>query len=320
MRAGVEGIRFEWNDKVFQPTISIGIVEIHHGLEDVNALMRIADSACFAAKSSGRNRAHLFISTDLLSSRQTAMMSWVSRINRCLEENRLELRLQRIAPIASDDAHHHHEVLLAVIDEDGQPGSPFEFIQAAEAYGRIQAVDHWVVSTMLGWLRDHPERLEDVGGVAINLSGASVGDERFLEFLLGEIRACGVDPARLGFEVTETVTVSSLEAASEFIAEVRAAGCPFALDDFGSGMSSFAYLRTMPVDYLKIDGVFVKDIATNTSDHAMVKSINEIGHFLGKKTIAEYVENDEILEKLREIGVDYAQGWSISKPIPLHIF
>ncbi len=321
LRRSVEAMRFEWEGKVFQPTVSIGVVEIHHGMKDVNELMRVADSACFAAKSLGRNRAHLYISTDSLSSRQTTMMSWVSRINRCLEEDRIELRLQPITPVNGDGGGcHHHEVLMAVMDEDGHPGSPFEFIQAAEAYGRIQAVDQWVVRKVLGWLRDNPGLHEQVGGVAINLSGASVGDERFLVFLLEEIRTCGVDPALLGFEVTETVTVSSLEAASEFIAEIRAAGCPFSLDDFGSGMSSFAYLRTMPVDYLKIDGVFIKDIVDTPSDYAMVKSINEIGHFLGKKTIAEYVENEEILEKLREIGVDYAQGWHVSKPIPMHSF
>ncbi len=315
LRKVIADFRFEWEGKPFRPTASIGVVPITYATEDVNMLMRAADTTCYTAKEEGRNRVKVYLGEGKTPSRQSQIMAWVSRINLALENNLLRLRLQRIAPLQEGDTHVHNEVLLSVFDDEGAQVSPEELIEAAEAYGRMQAVDRWVVSHTLKWMAANQAKVAEIGGVAINLSGASVGDEEFLDFLLGELRASAVPTDWICFEVTETVTVGDIDAAADFIREVRNHGCKFALDDFGSGLASYAYLKNLPVDYLKIDGVFIRDIVESKADLAMVKSINEISHFLGKKTIAEYVENEEILTLLREIGIDYAQGWGVQKPV-----
>jgi len=181
-----------------------------------------------------------------------------------------------------------------------------------------QRVDRWVIGRILGWFRDHPSQLEELGLCSINLSGLSLSNETFLPFVIQELESSGVPPKKICFEITETVAIANLVSATNLIKALRHLGCCFALDDFGSGLSSFAYLKNLPVDFLKIDGVFVKDVLDDPMDLAMVRSINEIGHVTGKKTIAEFVENDAILEKLREIGIDYAQGYGIGRPCPLN--
>jgi EAL domain-containing protein (putative c-di-GMP-specific phosphodiesterase class I) len=181
----------------------------------------------------------------------------------------------------------------------------------------MPTIDRWVVRSTLSWLASYPEHLDSLSMCSINLSGHSITDDSFLHFLTGQFKHCGVPADRICFEITETAAVSNLAKATRFIETLRQQGCRFALDDFGSGMSSFAYLKNLPVDFLKIDGAFVRDIMEDEIDFAMVRSINDIGHVMGKKTIAEFVENDDILARIREIGVDFAQGYGIARPAPL---
>ncbi len=191
------------------------------------------------------------------------------------------------------------------------------FLPAAECYNLAAKLDRWVIDTALTWFAAHPEQLERLSLCSINLSGQSLGDQDFLRFVIDKFRERQVPPGKICFEITETATIANLSSATDFIATLKKLGCYFALDDFGSGLSSFAYLKNLAVDFLKIDGMFVKDTVDDPTDLAVVISINQIGHAMGKKTIAEFVENEAILEKLREIGVDYAQGYGIGRPMLL---
>ncbi|MGE5028030.1 MAG: EAL domain-containing protein, partial [Betaproteobacteria bacterium] len=242
-------------------------------------------------------------------------MQWVARIAMAFEKERFQLYYQPIVPISGTPKEEQHfEILLRMLDEDNRLVPPGSFIPAAERYNLMTEIDRWVVHNALNWLIAHTEQPVIC---AINLSGQSVNDDRFLGFLIDQIKGTGVPPHKICFEITETSAISNLSKASSFIKTIKALGCSFSLDDFGSGMSSFSYLKNMPVDYLKIDGSFVRDMINDPIDCAMVESINNIGHVLGIKTIAEFVENQEILDKLHAIGVDYAQGYGIAKPSPL---
>jgi EAL domain-containing protein (putative c-di-GMP-specific phosphodiesterase class I) len=243
-------------------------------------------------------------------------MNWVANITKAFEEERFILYYQPIVPVQENlqDKHQHFEILLRMLDENQQLVPPGAFIPAAERYNMMEEIDRWVVNHSFNWLLAHANRPVTC---AINLSGQSVNDDRFLAFLVDRIKQSGIQPHHVCFEITETAAISNLTKASSFIKTIKSLGCSFSLDDFGSGMSSFAYLKNLPVDYLKIDGSFVSDMINDPIDCAMVESINNIGHVLGIKTIAEFVENQEILARLRAIGVDYAQGYGIAKPAPL---
>jgi diguanylate cyclase (GGDEF)-like protein len=314
LRKALSQSTFRRDDESFNLSASWGLVNVDEGCIDANTLLKTAYQACDVAKDGGRDQFYVYTESDSAIKHKNSVMDWTKRIGGLLEKNDLRLRLQKIAPLHPGNKHQHNEVLLSiVIDGESRP-VPAEMIQAAEAYGLMQSVDRWVVKTALGWMQENPGLLDKMGGFAINLSGTSLNDEQFLEFVLEEIGSSGVKTSMLCFEVTETSTIENLDYTSSFIEEVKQLGCSFALDDFGTGMSSYAYLKTLPVDYLKIDGVFIRDIANSPTDYAMVKSINEIGHFLGMKTIAEFVENEAIAHVLSEIGVDYAQGYGIQKP------
>ncbi|MFN3239293.1 MAG: EAL domain-containing protein, partial [Pseudomonadales bacterium] len=204
-----------------------------------------------------------------------------------------------------------------VLDENNEPMPPQDFIVAAETYNRMGAIDRWVIKNAFKWIASNILKLDDLGAFSINISGNSLTEDDFMEFVLEQFNETRLPTSKICFEITETSAIGSLDDAIEFMEKMKVIGVEFSLDDFGTGLSSYSYLRNLPVDYLKIDGVFVKDIKTNPSDYAVVKSINEIGHFMGKKTIAEYVEDDEILEILKEIGVDFAQGFGIEKKMPI---
>lgn len=308
---------FFWDDREIKVTASLGMVLLKNFSGGGDRALQHVTTACAQAKEKGRNRVEIAVGDDTVLEQRQRIKTLATQVHELVSEERLGLRLQPIVPIAADDAHHHHEALLLLRDEDGEIVSPQDFIVAAESYGHVQEVDRWVVTTALGWMADHPEYMERLGGMAINLSGHSVNDSGFLDFLLAEVRNSGIDPERASFEITETAMVSNIRQATEFIHQVRAEGCRFALDDFGAGMSSYAYLKTMPVDYLKIDGIFIREIVNVKEDHAVVRSINEVAHFMGIRTIAEYVEDGPILEELRKLHVDYAQGWHVGKPVPL---
>ncbi len=318
LRRAVEEFRFRWLDKVFSFGVSIGVVAIDGGIDGVEAALAAADNACYAAKEAGRNRIHLYSESDEDLLRRRKEMRWVTRINAALEEGRFHLFAQPIVPILPD-AHEpaHYEILLRMEDEDGQIIAPGAFLPAAERYGLSVKLDRWVVSAALAWMEGQSGTPAEHTRYAINLSGHSLSDNNFLRFLTETLRDTAVDTERVCIEVTETAAISNLTKAGRFITALKELGCRFALDDFGSGLSSFAYLKNLPVDYLKIDGAFVKDLANDDMGQAMVRSIHQVGNMMGKRTIAEFVDGPDTLAKLREIGVDYAQGYYVGRPAPI---
>ncbi len=318
LRRAVDDFRFLWDDKSFSLGVSIGLVPIDANSRDITSLLSAADTACYAAKDAGRNRIHIYHEEDVELARRHGEMQWVSRIHEALEEDRLQLWMQTIQPINNPNGGDlHYELLLRMIDKEGKLIPPGAFLPAAERYNLSTRIDRWVVRTILSWLAKHPAHVESLDLCAINLSGHSLSEQDFLTFITRQLDNTHVPPEKLCFEITETAAIANLAAATRFIRVLKEWGCHFALDDFGSGLSSFAYLKNLPVDYLKIDGIFVRDIVDDPIDCAMVKSINEIGQVMGKKTIAEFVETPAILKKLKKIGVDFAQGYTIAKPVPL---
>ncbi len=318
LHRAVADYHFTWEKQVFQIGVSIGLVPITEVSETITNVLSAADSACYTAKNQGRNRVHVYRPNDLDLSHRQGEMQWVARLNQALAHDRLQLWSQPIVPIGHDlDESEQFEILLRLVDEDGSTILPEAFLPAAERYGLSTKLDSRVVSTAFNWMSRHPERLEKLRLCSINLSGTSLADDEFLAFVQDQLRMTRIPPHKVCFEVTETAAIANLSRAMIFMETIKEEGCRFALDDFGSGLSSFAYLKTLPVDYLKIDGEFVKDIADDKIDLALVRSINDVGKVMGKVTIAEFVENEAILGKLREIGVDYAQGYGIGRPIPM---
>jgi diguanylate cyclase (GGDEF)-like protein/PAS domain S-box-containing protein len=315
LRATVEEFRFVWQDKKFSIGVSIGLVPISVEIGNVNEVLSAADAACYAAKDAGRNRVHIYSIDDEQVSQHRGEMKWVAKINRALEEDLFVLYYQKIVPVEQSIEHgEHYELLIRMLGKGGDIIPPGAFLPAAERFGLSTKIDHWVVSSAFSWMATHPAKLKKLELCTINLSGQTLGNDEFMEYLINKLDENLVNPNKICFEITETSAVANLTNAIRFINKIREKGCRFALDDFGSGVSSFGYLKNLPVDYLKIDGSFVRDIKTDRIDRAMVKSINEIGQIMGKKTIAEFVENDAILQELKKIGVDYAQGYGIAKP------
>ncbi|MDR6992586.1 EAL domain-containing protein [Luteimonas sp. 3794] len=313
LRRAASDLAFSWEDKRFPVAVSIGQVDFSDGSMTPMEILSTADAACYVAKDQGRNRVHVYRPQDEALARRHGEMEWIGRVNRALEEGRLLLHAQPIYGL--QDGHVlHHEVLLRMRDTDGTLVMPMAFIPAAERYGLMPTLDRWVIGNVLARLRAGTQA-EQV--FAVNLSGASLADEGLAVFVREAFDATGVDPARICFEITETAAIGNLAQASALMVELKALGCTFALDDFGSGMSSFAYLKHLPVDYLKIDGAFVRDLLVDPIDQAMVEAINHIGHMMGLRTIAEFAEDAAIVQRLREIGVDYAQGYALARPAPL---
>lgn len=315
----VKDFRFIWEDKTVAVGISIGVMRVAADSGSLRDVFRIADVACRVAKEEGRNRIHLFRPNDLNVTRRERDIDWVQRIGRAVNENQFVLFGQWIRPLRSGRKMLSHcEVLLNLKDEEGQIVKPDAFLPAAERYQLMPMIDRWVLRATLATLRQLPSAvLARLGCFNINLSGQSLCDPEFLDFVLQEVNAGGVSPSQICFEVTETEAVTNLSAAVQLITRIKEAGCRFALDDFGSGMSSFSYLKNMPVDYLKIDGSFVRNIIEDETDLAMVSSINQVAHIMGIETIAEYVESDAIRAALETLGMDYGQGFALGRPAPL---
>lgn len=314
IREMVEGYRFEWQDSFTAVRCSIGIVMITSENADVAGVMSSADVACYSAKDMGRNQIHLYRDSDV--SQRHEEMKWVSRITSALEEDRFELFFQPIIGIGKEHGkgRGHYELLLRMRDENGKLIGPDQFILAAERYNLMSTLDRWVIREALTELADRSEDGEARYTLAINLSGTSLSEDRFLEFVIDELKTQNLPNGAICFEITETAAISNLARVVHFMNTLKKLGCMFSLDDFGSGLSSFTYLKNLPVDYLKIDGQFIHNVAHDKVDESMVKAIWEVGHAMGIETIAERVETKQVLEKLGSLGIEFAQGYYIAKP------
>lgn len=321
LKSVIQDFRFVWEDKFFTLGVSIGLVPITETSQSVSEVLSLADAACYAAKESGRNRVHEYRPGDQNLVMAQNEMQWASRINEALEHGLFVLYKQAIVPVdnkgAGDSSPKHFEILVRMRSSNNEILPPGSFLPAAERYNLMPAVDRWVIRNLFAYLSVHPEKQTANHMYAINLSGLSLGDDDFEDFVFSQFEAYHIRPQLICFEITETIAVTNLTKTIGFIDKFKAIGCRFSLDDFGSGFSSYGYLKNLPVDYLKIDGLFVVDIVQDEIDYAMVESINRIGHVMGKKTIAEFVENDQIRARLKELGVDYAQGYGIAMPEPL---
>jgi diguanylate cyclase (GGDEF)-like protein/PAS domain S-box-containing protein len=321
LRQSVKEFRFVWQSRTFEVGASIGLVPVTVDSGNITELLSAADSACYVAKDRGRNRIHVYQLDDAALAQRQGEMQWVHRLREGLDRSTFDLYAQAIVPLEDGKKRQDqfYEILVRIHDRDIV--LPTVFLPAAERYHLMPALDRWVVHTSLTLLKDF---YAGVGGrpaatrFAINLSGQTLGDENFLEFIEREIGRSGIDPRRLCFEITETAAIANLNRAKHFMLQLKQLGCQFALDDFGSGLSSFGYLKSLPVDYLKIAGDFIRDIGDDPVDHAMVDAINQIGHVMGLMTIAESVEHPHTLASLRKLGVNFGQGFGIEAPRPLY--
>ena len=311
LRQSVKNYRFVWQDHSFELGASIGVAGINADNMDLASILAAADMACYAAKDMGRNRVHIYEPSDAVLSERHGQMHWAGRITRALDEGRFVLFQQPVVALDNAQAGHasHCEVLIRMKDNDGII-SPDSFIPAAERYNLMPAIDRWVVTQVFQMQQVN----DDSQVVAINLSGTSLADEDLLSYVLEAADKYQVELSRVCFEITETAAIGNLHKATQFIKELKARGCRFSLDDFGSGLSSFSYLKNLSVDYIKIDGSFVVDMLNDPVDRVMVKAIVSVGHIMGIQVIAEWVENRETLELLRQMGVDYAQGFHLGRP------
>jgi len=321
LRLAVEEYRFVWEGDTYRIGLSIGLVPITRETPDLTELLKFADSACYVAKDRGRNCVHVFRPDDSEVAEHRDKMQWMKRIQQALEEDLFELHFQKIAHTEPQTTSTglHGEILIRMRETDDADQtrliSPTAFIPSAERYHLMPQVDRWVVKNALRMIVENKQPGIDLRLCTINLSGQSMGDHDMLDFIMQEIKASHVPASTLCFEITESAVISNLDFAREFINKLNELGCSFALDDFGSGLSSFDYLKNLPVDYVKLDGSLIKDVASSKVSQAMVHAINYVSHVMGMKSIAEYVENEEILEQLRRIDIDYVQGYAIAKPV-----
>jgi diguanylate cyclase (GGDEF)-like protein/PAS domain S-box-containing protein len=317
VRQAIRDYRFMWGASTLSVGASVGVVQITADTQNVASIMSAADIACYAAKDEGRNRIHVY-EQDGVSHRHREM-HWVARVTRAVEENRLELFYQPIVPVSAPEGSSppiFHELTVRLRDDDGHLVPPSEFIPAAERYNVMSIIDRWVVSRAVNLLEEQRARGAPLPLLAVNLSGTSLNEQSFAEFVLQKVGESAIASA-LCFEITETAAVTSLSNAIYFMRELKGRGCKFSLDDFGSGLSSFMYLKTLPVDFLKIDGQFISHIAEDAVDRSMVEAISKVGRALGISTVAECVESQAVLDELQRIGVDFAQGFFLSSPEPV---
>jgi diguanylate cyclase (GGDEF)-like protein/PAS domain S-box-containing protein len=310
LRKTVDSFRFTWQEKSFRIGISIGFVPIREN-ESVNNYIHHADMACYEAKAGGRNRIHVFQAEE--GAVKEVELEWVNRITDAIDKNQFELHVQPIVCVESLKVHHH-EVLIRLVSDNNKIIYPNEFIPPAERYGIMSNIDRWVISQTFSWLKNHTAHAPKV---AINISGASLGDTEFSRFVANHFEDGLVQGHQVCFEITETTAIANMSQALSLISSLKELGCSFALDDFGSGLSSFAYLKRFPVDYLKIDGSFVRDMVDDPVDLAMVQAIHQVGKVMNIETIAEYVENDALVRACQDIGINYLQGYGVGKPVPI---
>jgi len=318
LRTAVADFRFVWKDRSFNVGVSVGVVNVSDASQTLAAVLSAADAACYMAKDNGRNRVQVYRPDSNEVATRHGEMEWVNRLHRALGEHRFCLFAQPVHGTRGENqTPPYTELLLRLRDENNQLIPPAEFLPAAERYNLMPDIDRWVITTAFGMLAQQLESADAEGigeNIAINISGASIGEDGFLDFVRAQFLQFRIPYSQICFEITETTAITSLTKATDFMTSLQAHGCRFALDDFGVGVSSFTYLKNLPVDFLKIDGSFVTDMLQNPVNYAMVEAIHRIGHIMGKKTIAESVESTAILDALRTIGVDYAQGFAIAKP------
>ena len=320
--ATVNDFQFLWANKSFRIGVSIGLVVINHDTQEMSDVLSHADIACYAAKNAGRNCIHIYQESDRDLALGHMELQWISRINQALND---DLFLLYIQPIYKIDEYlntpDHFEVLIRLRDIKGELISPGAFLPAVERFNLSLQLDQWVIKEVFSWAKTIVQQNKTLPYLSINLSGQNLGSKKLLAFIKNQHEIHSeVAAGNICFEITETAAINNLTEAKVFISELKEVGFKFSLDDFGSGLSSFDYLKNLPVDYLKIDGQFVKDILDDPIDYALVNAINEIGHVMNKKTIAEYVENEQILEALTELKVDYVQGYYLGKPQSLDTY
>ena len=306
----------KYKGSVIATDISVGIARIDHEIDDYDSVLRKAEYACRQAKQNNSEKIVVYELQSNDEQRRSELLSWVSKLDGPLD-SLLSLRVQEIRPVEKEPGRSSHWEILLGIKHEGQVIPPAPLIEAAENFGKITQVDRWVVGAALQWMKGNTDFVNASGGFSINLSGPSLSDNGFLDYVEKQIDESGVEPAKVCFEITETSAIVNLDFATEFIRVLKRKGCRFSLDDFGSGLSSYAYIQKLPVDFIKIDGMFVRNLVRNENDQALVRSINELAHFMGMETVAEFVENHDILEVLQDIGVDHSQGYGIRKPILL---
>jgi EAL domain-containing protein (putative c-di-GMP-specific phosphodiesterase class I) len=301
---------------MFRLGVSIGVTELNSSMTDVGEILAQADTACYHAKSLGGSMIQVYEKTHPALQKINDEMQWVGAITKAFEAHRFVLYRQQKVALSPDITTQHYEILLRLRAEDGTIISPGEFLPAAERYGLALSFDRWVVRNTFAYLDTHPQ---DDASYALNLSGRSLSDQATAEFILEEIDRYHIDPTRISFEVTETAAIDNLDACEHLILTLKSRGIQFALDDFGKGQSSFGYLKRLPVDYLKIDGDFVRGMNHDRENLAIVKAMHTLGHELGKQTIAEQVETEAELADLKSMGVDFVQGYLLHRPAPLPV-
>jgi len=315
IRKEIKSFRFIWANNSFEVGASIGLAKLDHTTASLTELMRNADTACYISKEEGRNRIHLFDPDDEDIQKRQGELQWMQHIKDALKNNNFVLHCQSIMNIA-DSNKTHCEILLRLQNQNGDLVPPMSFIPAAERYEIMPDIDKWVIQNTVEFLKTNRKQIDE-HIFTINLSGQSLGKKGFGNFVTDILGKNKIPPSCLCFEITETAAISNLSQAIDFMKSLKKIGCCFALDDFGSGLSSFNYLKNMPVDFIKIDGHFILDICDDKTDFAFVEAINRIGHIMGIKTIAEFVESQDTFRKLKDIGVNFAQGYYIDKPRPL---
>ncbi len=314
----IQEFNFTWGESSFTLGISIGVVPIDRSTTDIASAMSAADSACYIAKEAGRNQLQIAHMGDRRLQERHGEMQWVSRLTRALEKDQFTLYFQPIIPCANKSRHYTYlEILVRLIDDDGTVIAPGAFLHAAEKYNMVSSIDRWVIENSMAWLAETEKSDGRPITISINLSGQTIGSPDMLKFIIDKMEETGAPAGQIIFEVTETAAIANITSATSFMLTLRGCGFRFSLDDFGSGLSSFTYLKKLPVDFLKIDGAFVRDILSDPVDYAMVRSINELGQLLGKETIAEFVETTGLADELERMGVNYVQGYAFAKPRPL---
>jgi Amt family ammonium transporter len=322
IRCLIDGFRFTWYHQIIRVSTSIGVVPIDSSSRSCGLLLSLADAACQRAKELGRNRIFVYHPEDDRFRSRREEMSWTSRIRSALENNLFLLYCQGIYPIDLTDrpSTDHFEVLVRMQGDNSKIIPPGFFVPPAERFDLMAEIDSWILEHTLDYISHHAKALNSTAKCSINLAGPALSDEVFLDRAIQLVSRSRLPAEKICFEITETAAIHNLEHATTFINTMKKLGCSFALDDFGTGFSSYAYLRELPVDILKIDGVFVKNMHEDEVSHGVVKSINDIAHLMGKKTVAEFVENEQVLQLARELGVDYVQGFHLARPMPIEEF